>query len=242
VSSRLDRHRTLLALLAVLAAIAVLSPPVAMQAQRYVFAQALQFGVLAFVVPALLVLGAPWRHARWVRRRVWPAWAALVGFLLVAAAWRLPVMVDALARHWALTIAEAVTLVGAGCALWLELVASPPLTPRVSRPQRALFAAVAMWSVWAIGYILGFSGTAWFASYARPAGHGLSIMVDQQIAAALLWAVPGVVCVPLVYVCLMSWLRDSADPDGELGAVRSDPRASGQAALRPPRGWRLPSA
>jgi hypothetical protein len=102
-----------------------------------------------------------------------------------------------------------------------------------------LFAAVAMWSVWAIGYILGFSGTAWFASYARPAGHGLSIMVDQQIGAALLWAVPGVVCVPFIYVCLMSWLRDGSDPDAELGAVRSGPRASGVAAPRPPRGWRV---
>ena len=233
----------------------MLLPPVATQARHYVFAQALQFGVLAFVVPALLVLGAPWRAGgpfggqtgaelaiRWAAARsarpaAWRPLATLAIFLAVATAWRLPFAVDALARHWPLTLAEAVTLVGAGCALWLELVASPPLTPRISRPQRALFAAVAMWSVWAIGYILGFSGTAWFANYARPVGRGLSIMVDQQIAAALLWAVPGVVCVPLVYVCLMSWLRDSADPDGELGAVRSGLRASGQAAPRPPRGW-----
>jgi len=238
VSSWLDRARPVLAALAVLAAAAVLLPPVATDARHYVFAQALQFGVLAFAVPALLVLGAPWRNLAAAPPRPWPPWAALLGFLGVAIAWRLPIAVNAAARNHLVVIAEAVTLVAAGCALWLELVASPPLSPRISRPLRALFAALAMWSVWAIGYILGFSGTTWFASYARPAGHGLSILVDQQIGAALLWAVPGVVCVPFIYVCLMSWLRDGSDPDGELGAVRSQLGGSGLGAERLPRGWR----
>ena len=71
--------------------------------------------------------------------------------------WRLPPVLDALARHPALILAELATLAPAGVGLWLELVNSRPLTPRLSRPQRAAIAALAMWSTWAMAYILGFA-------------------------------------------------------------------------------------
>ncbi len=134
------------------------------------------------------------------------------------------------------------TLVGAGCALWLELVESPPLLPRISRPQRALFAALPMWALWASAYIMGFSGTAWFTALTHPPGRGLGTVADQEIAAGLLWAIPGLFFVPVVYVALITWLRDSADPDDELRAVAGARGETGAAGPRPPRGWRLPSA
>jgi len=67
-------------------------------------------------------------------------------------------------------LAELVTLVAAGSALWLQLVESPPLLPRLSRPLRAVFAALAMWSIWILAYILGFSQVAWFRAYLQPGG------------------------------------------------------------------------
>ncbi len=45
---------------------------------------------------------------------------------------------------------EAVTLGAAGVGLWLGLVPAPPSAARGPRPERALVAALAMWSVWAI--------------------------------------------------------------------------------------------
>ena len=195
--------------------VGVLVPPVGAAARQYVFAQAVQFAVLAVVVPALVVLGAPWRFAGPLRSG-WRSpgrigmsgtrsWLILVGFVAVALGWRLPVVVNALVRYPALTAVEAVTLVGAGCALWLELVESPPLLPRISRPQRAAFAALPMWAIWASAYIMGFSAPAWFAALAHPAGHGLGTVADQEIAAGLLWAIPGL-CLRSRRVCLADYL------------------------------------
>jgi cytochrome c oxidase assembly factor CtaG len=178
--------------------------------------------------------------ARSHRRGTLRAWACLVGFIAAVIAWRLPVAVNALASHPILTVAEAVILVAAGCGLWLELVESPPMLPGISRPLRAAFAALAMWSIWALAYIMGFSRGAWFTAFAHGSGHGLGTVAEQQIAAGILWAVPALCFVPVVFVSWITWLRDSSDADAEL---RDVPSADGQTPpLRPPRGWRMPSA
>lgn len=61
VLSRLSRTRSWLAIVAAILVLVSLVPPVGTYARRYVFAEALQFTVFATVVPALIVLGAPWR-------------------------------------------------------------------------------------------------------------------------------------------------------------------------------------
>lgn len=263
MQEQVRRLRPWLAIVAALLAIAVLIPPAGTAATRYVFAQAVQFAVLAVIVPALIVLGAPWRRLSGrsgstgpsladrvaakrshspARGRAW-AWAALVGYLVIALGWRLPVAVNALVRHPVLTAVEAITLIAAGCALWLELVESPPLLPRISRPTRAAFAALPMWALWASAYIMGFSGSAWFAALAHGGGQGLGTVADQEIAAALLWLVPALAFIPVVYVALITWLRDSADPDTELRSEgAATPAGQAQPSLRPPRGWRAPSS
>ena len=265
--NRFQRLRPWLALAGIMGVAAVLAPPVATLARHYVLAQAAQFAVLAVVAPALIVLGAPWRAGRPRRSRTAdpagrapgrsladraatarshrPAgampWLVLVGFIAVALAWRLPVAVDALVRHPILTAAEAVTLLAAGCALWLELVESPPLLPRTSRPQRAAFAALPMWAIWASAYIMGFSGTDWFSALAHAPGHGLGTIADQEIAAFLLWVIPGLCFVPVVYVALITWLRDGADSVDELRSGEGDQPGAGLPVPRPPRGWRQPT-
>jgi len=252
VRTRFQRLRPWLTLAGVVLAVGVVLPPGETQARRYVLAQAVQFAVLAVAAPALIVLGAPWQLLRGVlvdriaiarshRPGTARAWGCLVGFIAVAAAWRLPIAVNALARHPILVLAQAISLIAAGCALWLELVESPPLLPRVSRPLRAAFATLPMWTIWAIAYIMAFSHATWFAAYAHH-GHGLGTVADQEIAAGLLWAIPGLCFGPVVFVSLISWLRDSSDPDAELREASDarDKREPG--APRPPRGWRLPSA
>jgi cytochrome c oxidase assembly factor CtaG len=247
------RWRPWLAAAGIALAVVAAVPPFGVLATRYVFAQALQFAVLAVVAPALVVLGAPWRLGgarvaeRAASRRMGrPAgmrlWAVPGGYLVVAMGWRLPVAVNALVRHPVLTVAEAISLVVAGVALWLELVESPPFAPRAARPARAVLAALPMWTIWASAYIMGFSRSAWFTALAHLPGHGLGTVADQQIAAAILWAVPALSFIPVVYFSWITWLRDSA-------ARKDDPRDGARAAAsgglpapRPPRGWRLPPA
>jgi cytochrome c oxidase assembly factor CtaG len=148
--------------------------------------------------------------------------------------------VNALVRYPVLTVAEAVSLIAAGCALWLELVDSPPFLPMIGRPLRAAFAALPMWVIWASAYIMAFSHTVWFTAFRRRADvGGLSIAADQQIAAGLLWAITGLCFVPVVYVSLITWLRDTSDPDHELRRVPETGGTAGPPMPRPPRGWRL---
>lgn len=248
----LNRLRPWLALAGAVATLAVLLPPAGSAARHYVFVQALQFAVLAVVVPALLVLGAPWFRtprpapatARSRRPGARRASMILIGFIVLAILWRLPIAVNALVRYPALTVAEAASLIAAGSALWLELAESPPFLPVITRPLRAAFAALPMWVIWANAYIMAFSHTVWFTAFSRRAtlgqhGHGLGVAADQQIAAGLLWAITGLCFVPVVYVSLITWLRDTSDLEHELKRV---PVASGSQAEpvpRPPRGWRL---
>ena len=57
----LSRRRSWLAVAAVLLILLSLVPPAGSYARHYVFAESLQFVAFATVVPALIVLGAPWR-------------------------------------------------------------------------------------------------------------------------------------------------------------------------------------
>jgi cytochrome c oxidase assembly factor CtaG len=187
-----------------------------------------------------LALGAPWRPLGLARLRrrgsgVRRGLATLLAFIAAVIAWRLPVSVDALATVPGLAVAEMVTLGGTGLALWLELVESPPLLPRLSRPQRAFCAAVAMWTIWILAYILGFSQVAWFTAYSHP---GLSSVADQEIATGVMWAVPALCFVPVVFVAALTWLKDTEDPNEGLRALVSAEHPPRSAHWpRPPRGW-----
>jgi cytochrome c oxidase assembly factor CtaG len=246
---RLPRGRNWLAITAVILVALSLAPPGGSLARRYVFAESAQFVLFATAVPALIVLGAPWRMIGLPRRPA-PERPAGSGFLRgavtllvfvgVLTAWRLPVTVDGLATQPGLVLAELVTLAAAGSALWLQLVESPPLLPRLSRPLRAVFAALAMWSIWILAYILGFSQVAWFRAYLQP---GVNPVIDQEIATGLMWAVSAICFVPVVYVAALTWLRDTSDPDDELRAmIRAQRQQRGPRWPRPPRGWNPPSA
>jgi cytochrome c oxidase assembly factor CtaG len=246
--SRLPRGRLWLAGAAVVLVLAFLLPPVGTYARRYVFAESLQFVVFAAAVPPLLVLGAPWRApgvSRLMRGRRGEAArgsaflhgaAALLVFMGVVIAWRLPAPVNALATQPGLTVLEMVTLAAAGTALWLQLVESPPLLPRLPRPLRAVFATLAMWTIWVLAYILGFAQSAWFTAYSHP---GLGTVADQEIATGIMWGVSAVCFIPVVYVTAMTWLRDTEDPDEGLRAVvrQQDQQSAPGRWPRPPRGW-----
>jgi cytochrome c oxidase assembly factor CtaG len=261
--SRMAFRRSWLAVGAVILVLICLVPPAGIYARRYVFVESLQFVLFAVAVPALLVLGAPWRMLGLFRPareglgagrpgqagRDGPAGragrrgsgfrrglAVLLAFMGSLIAWRLPVSVNALATLPGLAVLEMVTLVGAGSALWLELVESPPLLPGLSRPLRAVFAVVAMWTIWILAYILGFSQVAFFTAYSHA---GLNSVADQEIATGIMWAVPALCFAPVVFVTAITWLRDTEDPDEGLRelvrAERPQPRSARWP--RPPRGW-----
>jgi cytochrome c oxidase assembly factor CtaG len=242
------RLRPLLLLAAIALCLIMALPPIGSYARSDEVAQAFQFVVFAAAAPALLVLGWPTRlipagrsaprAGRWLRvppaltdRPAARASAALLPSLALVILWRVPVVLAAVARYPALTAVELVTLVAAGCGLWAELAG-----PRLARdplpgPLRASMGAVAMWSIWAIGYITGMS-TADLA-------HAQAAVPDHQLAVGIMWAVPAVCYVPVVFATMMAWLggrEEAAEPAAGLLADPAWPDST--SPLRPPRGWR----
>jgi cytochrome c oxidase assembly factor CtaG len=217
-----------LALVAAALLVVVVAPPLETLARRYLFIESIQFSVLAMVGPAPMVVGAPWRLGRLSGGRPAAArtgrhsfaWAAglLGAWVGVCLLWRLPPVLDGLARHPALLAAELVTLLPAGALLWLELVNSRPFVARLAGPRRAAFAAVAMWSIWAIAYVLGFAGGSVVHAY-DGAGSSLATVADQEITAGLLWFVAACCFLPVIFASVFGWLKDSADPGEELASL-----------------------
>lgn len=238
--------------------VACLVPPLSGWARHYEFAEALVFALLAVTVPALLVAGAPWRRlglaARVVPsdedmmtttvgnlrpvdrlalgRRRHLEFIRTVGFavLYVGAAvlWRIPLTVDSLRRHPWLAPIEALVLVAAGVGLWCEVIESPPLAPRLSRPHRIALAAISMWTIWVLAYLVGLSHGSWYPAYPHHAGQGLSVSADQQLTTGLLWFISGCAFIPVVFWNLIRWLQAEENPDGELRRLAREDRIRGR--------------
>ena len=252
--------RPLLAAAGLAAVVVCLVPPVAALGQRYVVVGSVQFLVFAMVAPALLVLGAPWRllrlsrpdgaggplgrlaAARREQRSFLRAGIFLTVFTAVSLVWRLPPVMDALARQPALMPAEMVTLLAVGIGLWLELAASPPLAPRLPRPHRAAVAAQAMWFTWAVAYVVGFHNSPVFTSYAAVPGRAIGLVADQELAVAITWTVAGLCFIPVVIVAMMGWLSGSNAEEELQRIVRdADQRAVVKGWGKPAQGSRRPA-
>ncbi len=228
-------------------ALLALLPPLSTAARRDEFAASLQFSLFAIALPALVALGAPWRlfglaggpaagapprivdriADRRSRHRELPWSLALVGCDLGAAiAWHAPAVVASVTRHGWLVVVEAASLLVFGLGLWLELVGSPPLTPRSGHLRRAVLGAVAMWCFWILAYVAGLSDHGFYRNFHHLAG-GLSEAADQQIASAVLWFVAAAAFVPVIFWNAYRWLQSEEDPDAELLALARAERRRG---------------
>jgi cytochrome c oxidase assembly factor CtaG len=215
-------------------------PPVSSLAHRYELGQVLRYGLWAMVVPTLVVVGAPWRHAAWAetlaqRRRRHPELWRSVGFVLVYGLvvvwWFTPMSVRATWGHPWLRVIEAVTLIAGGIGLWLELAESPPLAPRVGGLRSVVLGTAAMWLVWIEAYLVAMSHSGWYPTFHHVAGQGLSQAADQQVAAVILWFMATVVFVPVIFVDAMQWLHGEENPDDELRRLLREQRRGATAII-----------
>ncbi len=126
---------------------------------------------------------------------------------------------------------EALTLVGAGAGLWLELIGSPPFAPRLARPKRIALAAVAMWTIWVTAYLVGLAHAPVYRAYAHVPGGALSVWADQAITTGVLWLTALCAFLPVIFSNLVLWLRSDEDADEALyRLVRDDRRRTGEGA------------
>ena len=232
---------------AIAVVLVALVPPLSRLARDSEYGAAIQFSLLAIVLPALVTVGAPWRllglaahgspgspppivdrmadHRR--RHRELPWSLAFIGVdLCVVVAWHAPRAVAAVAQHGWLVPLEGATLLVFGVGLWLELVTSPPLVPRSGYLRRAALAAFVMWAFWILAYVVGLSNHDFYRNF-HHVGGGLSAAADQQIASAVLWFFAAAAFVPLIFWNALLWLKTDEDPDTELLALTRAERRRG---------------
>lgn len=236
--------RTVLSVGGVALWVLALVPPMASWASRYEFVQVLQFSIAAFVTPVLVTVGAPWRtlgwssvgSSRWLDRvatarrtehhQQRAAYVA-VPFVIVSVVARIAPVVNFVAPRWWASVVQAVVLSGLGVALFTELVDSPPLSPRASRPYRIGVSAVVMWSAWIVAYLEGMSRVTWYGYFTHVTGRSLSLAADQQLVAAMTWFLTAVVFLPIVFSNLMKWLSSGSDEKEELAKLIREERHRG---------------
>ena len=210
-------------------------PPLAGLAQRSVWAQALQFGMLAFGVTPLAVLGLPrpFRDASTplafpaIRTPVRDAAAAWLCFLAVTIGWRVPAAVDAAASGGGWLALEALTLVGGTWWLWVTLTGASRPGLALARPQRIGLAAVSTWPVWIFAYVVGFSGHTFYPAF--PTGAATS--AQQELVTGVLLVTSALAFCPVIFVNLTRWLTaDQAEAEAEMARYRlRQPAARGGA-------------
>jgi hypothetical protein len=130
-----------------------------------------------------------------------------------------------------------VTLVAAGCGIWLMLAGLLWRQP-LAHPLRTAVAALAMWTIWAIAYLTGMAATPLASAGGPDTARILSAAADRQLAVGIMWAVPAISFVPVVFVMFVAWTRDRPGEEPEpaasadLAAFRArDPSAPAWLAL-----------
>ncbi len=238
--------RTALSVGGVVVWIVALVPPVSSWVTRYEVAQVVQWCAGAFLAPVLIVLGSPWKRLglsalegsspRWMDRvaakraaehhQQRAAYAAVV-FVVASVVTRTAPLVNFIAPRWWASLVQNLVLTVLGVILFTELVESPPLSPRASRPYRIGVSAVVMWSAWIVAYLEGMSRNTWYGYFTHVRGRSLSLAADQQLVAAATWFLTAVVFLPIVFSNLMKWLSSGNDEKEELAKLIREERHRG---------------
>jgi cytochrome c oxidase assembly factor CtaG len=191
VGRRMDRRAAIFVTGVALLLLALVSPLDALGDEYLLSAHVAQHFLLALVVPALFVLGAPENlpaMPRWLSNP-WIAWPLGVGSMLV---WHVPALFNAALASEPLHIAQHLDFLVTGTIFWWPVFGSRPLStaPAVTY----LFTACSACSL--LGATLTFGPVGAYPVYVHASlplireTWGIDARSDQQLAGMLMW-VPG---------------------------------------------------
>src|ERR1700691_549577 len=220
-----------------LAGLAV-AAPLGYWSGRFIWIRVLQDIVLGVYAPPLIVLGAPWL-VLWrglgrtprpgpgaaavpvaPRPRSWPG-AVSALFILVWCGWYVPALYDGGLHHPVVLAAQALTTMGAGVLLWLQLIGSRPFSPQFGPLYRVFLLTAIVLCGTILGMVLSFGAGVLYPAY-RGVGspHLLSVVNDQQAGGSELWVLVLVPYMIAGIALLNRWLNDEESEALTLGLNR----------------------
>jgi putative membrane protein len=161
----------------------------------------------------------------------WTAWPVMVTVAFNACwlAWHLPGGYDAAQRHPVVLAAEVVSYLGLGIVFWLQVLGSAPFTPRFAALPRLALVMATFICISGLSMVLIFSPDVVYPAYRGPGHRVLSVVTDQQVGGAVMWAVALVPFGIAVIAQCIRWL--AADESGSLDAGLD------RLLTRPASGW-----
>jgi putative membrane protein len=197
--------------------ILALDSPIDDLAEKLLWVHMVQHVLLLMVAPPLLALARPWNRmwhgfplglrrrvagavlhaprwapARWAASILAGAVASWLAFNLTLVAWHVPSAYDLTLRSQPVHALEHATFFAVGLLFWTRVVDSPPWRSPLTATTRAIYVGLAMIVSWVLAIVLALAAAPLYAPYAAEAGRpgGISALVDQQLAAGVMW-VPG---------------------------------------------------
>ena len=167
-----------------------------------------QHEALMLLAAPLLVLGRPLAHWSWAVPRprrhalrrvatraralgVWRACTGVTGASVLQAlalwAWHLPAWFDAALAHAGVHVLQHLTFLAAALCFWWSVLRPGPA--RVTAPPAIAALFVTTIATGALGALLTFASTPWYAGAAPPPWQ-LSALEDQQLGGLIMW-IPG---------------------------------------------------
>ncbi len=163
-----------------------------------------------------IVLNPSLAPLRRVARFAGGAVASWLIFNLNFLAWHLPVLYDAALHSELIHAFEHVTFFATAMLFWTRVIYSPPWRSPLSELEKLVYLGGTMIVGWILAIVLALAPSPLYSAYADQAtrpGH-ISALVDQQLAAGVMW-VPGSVAYAIaIIVIAYRWLEPSK-PRGE---------------------------
>jgi putative membrane protein len=187
-----------------------------------------QHELLMVIAAPLVVLGRPvtvmlWAFPKASARRVltglrqaglgrvwhWSTnafWATLVHAVALWV-WHVPVLFEATLGSEAVHAAQHVMFFGTAVMFWQAVLFGERRAADYGLAVLFLF-LTAMHSG-ALGALITFASTPWYATYAAVSGAGLTPLEDQQLGGLIMWIPAGMIYVVAGLVLFAAWLRES---------------------------------
>ncbi|MBS3967933.1 MAG: cytochrome c oxidase assembly protein [Truepera sp.] len=211
----------------------LLVSPLHLWAEVYLLsAHMLQFMILSYVIPVLILSGTPaWLLKplllhRWIRplaQTLTRPWLALVLFNLIFAIWHVPAFLLAATFNEWLHSLMYLSLFGAAVLMWWPVLSPLPELPRLAAGKQVIYLVLLFLAHTPISAWMGFATDLLYPWYAlAPRVFGLSPMEDQQLAGGIMGLFVMLALTIAASIAFFQWLREtekasqdeSAAPEG----------------------------